>query len=125
MGILKQGGVMAHSFLRCLHNLALGLGWLPWPILPNKLWPSVTTKKKRGIAWEEHQRIVQAEKNTERRFYYEVLWETGAAQTDAALLQAECVDWEKGVLSYQRKKTGEWSHLRIGQRLAVTIQNWN
>jgi hypothetical protein len=117
LGVLKAGGVMTNAFVRCLHNLALGLGWLPWPILPPKLWPAVQTKTKRGITWEEHQRLVTTEKNVERRRYYEFLWETGAAQTDAAELCAEQIDWQRRVLSYQRQKTGEWSHLQIGKPL--------
>lgn len=117
LGVLKAGGVMTNSFVRCLHNLALGLGWLPWPILPQKLWPTVETKEKRGIAWEEHQRIITTEKNAERRRYYEFLWETGAAQTDAAQFCAEQIDWQRRILSYQRQKTGEWAHLQIGRAL--------
>lgn len=86
---LNGAGVMIHAFLRCLHNLALGLGWLPWPVLAPKLWPEVRFKAKRGITWEEHQRIMHAEKNLERHHYYDFLWETGASQTDAAQLGAE------------------------------------
>ena len=71
--VLKLGGVMGHAFLRCLHNMALGLGWLPWPILPSKLWPEVRSQKKRGIARQEHQRILDAEQNSERRLYYDLL----------------------------------------------------
>jgi len=93
MGFLKAGGAQTHLVLRCLHNLAVGLGWLPWPILANKLWPKILTKNKRGITWEEHGRITDAEQNLERRLYYEVLWETGASQTDAALLHAQSIDW--------------------------------
>jgi hypothetical protein len=37
----------------------------------------------------EHQRIVPAEHDTEKRLYYGLLWEIGAAQSDAALLVAE------------------------------------
>jgi hypothetical protein len=92
LGVLKAGGVMTNAFVRCLHNFAMGLGWLPWPILPSKLWPAVETKKKRGITWEEHQRILAAEKNVERRQYYEFLWETGAAQSDAAQFCAEQIN---------------------------------
>ena len=118
MSILKTGGVMTNAFMRCLHNLAVGMGWLPWPILAQKLWPTVQTKPKRAITHEEHERIVSAEKNnSERRMYYEILWETGAAQTDAALFRAEYIDWRRRILSYQRKKTGEWAHLQIGKRL--------
>src|SRR5205823_12126334 len=38
--VLKAGRVMTNAYLRCLHNLATGLGWLPWPVLPPKLWPT-------------------------------------------------------------------------------------
>jgi integrase len=117
LSVLKAGGAMTNAFVRCLHNLALGFGWLPWPILPPKLWPAVVTKKKRGITLEEHQRIIAAEQNVERRLYYEFLWETGAAQTDAAQFCAEQIDWQRRILSYQRLKTGEWAHLQIGRPL--------
>jgi integrase len=120
--ILKAGGVMTNTFVRCLQNLAVGLGWLPWPILPPRLWPKVEFKKKRAITREEHERIVNTENNAERRRYYEMLWETGAAQTDAALLRAECVDWQRRTISYQRQKTGEWAHLQIGGRLEELLR---
>lgn len=120
--ILKAGGVMTNTFVRCLQNLAVGLGWLPWPVLPPKLWPKLETKPKRAITHEEHERIIAAEKNAERRRYYEMLWETGAAQTDAALLRAEDVDWQQRTISYQRLKTGEWAHLQIGGRLEELLR---
>lgn len=108
---------MVHVYLRCMHSLALGLNWLPWPILPNKLWPALHAKPKRGITPVEHQKIVSFETNTERRLYYELLWEIGASQTDAASLLAENIEWGNRLLSYQRRKTGVWSYLRIGSRL--------
>lgn len=115
--ILKVGGVMVHSYLHCLQSLAIGLNWLPWPILPNKLWPVLRTKPKRGVTATEHQQIVSTETNAERRLYYELLWEVGASQTDAASLSAENVDWRTRLLTYQRRKTGVWSYIRIGSRL--------
>jgi hypothetical protein len=42
--VLTVGTVSTNNFLRRLHNLAVGLGWLPWPILPPKLWPKITPK---------------------------------------------------------------------------------
>jgi hypothetical protein len=104
-------------FLRCLHNLAVGLGWLPWPIMPAKLWPVVSTKRKRGVTAVEHKHIIEVERNAEKRMFYSMLWEIGAAQTDAAMLLAENIDWQRRVLSYQRQKTGEWAHLVIGSSL--------
>ena len=120
--VLKLGGVMGHAFLRCLHNMALGLGWLPWPILPSKLWPEVRSQSKRGIARQEHQRILEAEQNPERRLYYDLLWETGASQTDAALLRSEQIDWPNRTLSYQRQKTGTWACQTIGPRLEAILR---
>lgn len=120
--VLKEGGVMTNAFVRCLHNLAVGMGWLPWPILAQRLWPTVETKPKRAVTREEHERILAAEKNAERRLYYQMLWETGAGQTDAAVLHAECVDWDRRVLSYQRQKTGEWAHLQIGKHLEELLR---
>lgn len=63
MNVLRDGGVMVNPTLRCLQNLAVGLGWLPLPILPSKLWPAQRLKKKRGVTWAEHQRIIEAERN--------------------------------------------------------------
>lgn len=122
LAVLERGGVMVHAFLRCLHNLALGLGWLPWPVLPPKLWPSVQTKPKRGITAEEHQRIIAAEMNLERQRYYEILWETGASQSDGAALRADHIDWNSRLLAYPRQKTGQWAYLKIGSRLESLLR---
>jgi hypothetical protein len=123
LAVLESSGVMAHHTLRCLHNLAIGFGWLPWPILPPKLWPEIQTKPKRGITMAEQQRIIAAERNIEHRRYYELLWEIGAAQTDGANLTAANVDWENRLLSYHRKKTGQLCTLKIGSRLETLLKS--
>ena len=122
LAVLAKGGVMTNTFLRCVHNLAVGLGWLPWPVLPPKLWPAFQAKPKRGVTAEEHQKIIAAEQNTERRLFYELVWEIGASQSDAASLHAENIDWQSRLLSYQRKKTGEWAYLKIGSRLESLLR---
>ncbi len=104
LAVLEANGSAAHHYLKRFHNLAVGLGWLPWPVLPPKLWPKCERKRRRAITWEEHQLIVQSEMNTERRFYYELLWELGASQMDCANLTAENVDWEADVIKYHRAK---------------------
>ena len=104
LGILKRGGVAANAYLRRLHNFALGVGWIVSPIVHPKLWPKVQHKPKRGITAEDHCRIIVAEKNTERRLYYELLWETGAAQTDGAMLSDKNIDWSARSLVYHRQK---------------------
>jgi len=122
LSVLQSGGVMVNSHLRCIQNLALGLGWLPWPILASKLWPPLRTKPKRGITAAEYQRIIAAEKNDEQRLFYQLLWEIGAAQSDAAALRTENIDWANRLLSYQRQKTGQWAHLKIGVRLESLLR---
>ena len=122
LAVLQKSGVMGHTFLRCVHNLALGLGWLPWPVLPPKLWPPIHTKPKRGITAEEHRQILAAEQNLERHHYYELVWEIGASQIDAASLRADNIDWATRLLSYQRQKTGEWAYLKIGNRLEALLR---
>lgn len=120
--VLNAGGAFTNNCLRCLHNLAVGLGWLPWPMLPSKLWPTTKPKHNRAITWEEHQRIILKEKNGERRLYYELLWEIGASQTDAAMLGAENADLETRVLTYERLKTGERASVTIGATLEKILR---
>jgi len=58
-------------------------------------------KAKRAITGaEEHAATVAREPNAERRDFYELLWHTGASQTDAACLPAEDVDWNSRTISY-------------------------
>src|SRR6266403_5532294 len=117
--IHANGNCVAH-YLRRLHNLAVDLGWLAWPILAKRAWPKIRSQSKRAITAEEHAAVIACEGNDERRAYYELLYETGAAQSDAANLTAEDIDWRNGVLVYRRKKLGPFSEpcrLTIGQRL--------
>ena len=105
----NNGHSVAH-YLRRLHNLACDMGWLAWPILAKRVWPKIRSKHRRAVTAEEHAEIIASEKNPEKRAYYEFLYETGAAQSDAAELTAENIDWQDGLLVYHRKKLG------LGQR---------
>jgi integrase len=115
--VLGCGRPSIHHYIRRLHNLALGLGWLPFPILAAKLWPKPQFKQKRAITLKEHKHILGAEMNAERNLFYQLLWEIGAAQSDAAALQADQIDWSARTLSFQRKKTGAWCHMVFGKAL--------
>ena len=115
--VLKRGGRATNHYLRRLHNLALGNGWISWHIIPPKQWERPQKVPKRGITFEEHSKILASEQNVERRHYYEMLWLTGAAQTDCSLLSGDNIDWQEQTIAYQRKKTGEWCHLQIGKEL--------
>lgn len=72
--VLKRGGAQTNNYLRRLHNLALGNGWIQWHIIHPKQWPKHIKKPKRAITIEEHKKIIAAEQNEERRHCYEMLW---------------------------------------------------
>jgi integrase len=121
--VIRGGGAFTNHFLRCLHNLALGMGWLVGPVIPPKLWPKIKKTPKRAVTPAEHQKIIESETNEERRHYYELLWEIGAAQTDAANLTAANIDWDTRILSFHRQKTGELCMLEIGSRLETLLRS--
>jgi integrase len=108
-------------FLKRIHNLALNLGWLAKPVLAPCFWPKPHPKSRRGITIAEHQRILDAEKNAERNLYYQLLWEIGAAQSDAAALTHENLDWPSQTLTYFRMKTGEQAQMAISKRLTAIL----
>jgi integrase len=120
--VLRRGGSIANHYLRRLHNLALGNGWIQWHVIPPKQWPKAEKQPKRAITTDEHQKIIAAEKNEERRHYYEMLWTIGAAQTDCAMLSDKNINWETLVLSYERAKTGRTSSLEIGNSLRALLE---
>lgn len=122
LAVLNSCPCSINHYLRRLHNLALGLGWLPFPIVPLKLWPKPKFRDKRAITRVEHERILEAEKNPERNLFYQLLWEIGAAQSDAATLRAEQIEWNGRILSFQRMKTGSWSHIVIGKNLEKILK---
>jgi integrase len=123
--VLREGGNTTNHFLRRLHNLALGLGWLLAPILHPKHWPKIKTSIRRAITAEEHRRIVEAEGNEERRQYYRLLWETGGSQTDVASLTAEHIDWNRRLLVFHRRKLSPDAppaQLSIGVNLEAVLR---
>jgi integrase len=115
--VLEAGSVATYVFLRRVHNFALDMNWLPWPVLPKKQWPKVRFKEKRAITAKEHETIVAAEANAERRAFYECCWHLGGAQSDVAELTAEDIDWQSRVVSFHRNKTGMASIIRFGEEL--------
>lgn len=104
--VLELGTVSTNVYLRRIHNFALDMNWLPWSVLPKRQWPKVKFKDKRAITLEEHQRIIAAEVNPERKTMYQLCWHLGASQSDIANLRGEDVDWTDNTVSYTRKKTG-------------------
>lgn len=120
---LEAGKVSTNVYLRRLHNFALDMTWLPWPILPKKRWPAVKFKEKRAITWEEHQAVVAREQNPERKAFYQLAWHLGASQSDIAFLVAENVDWEQKFISFARKKTGSFALMRFDEETAEIFRS--
>lgn len=110
--VLGRGSVSTNVYLRRLHNFALDMNWLPWPVIPKRQWPKVEYKKKRAITAEEHLRIIEREQNPERKAFYELAWYLGASQGDLAQLRTEDIDWSNRIISFERLKLGE---RRVGQ----------
>jgi integrase len=113
----KGKKVSTNIYLRRIHNFALGMNWLPVPVIPKRMWPTFSFRDKRAITLEEHKKIVTREHNSERRAFYELAWHLGASQSDVAFLDAENIDWENKILSYSRRKTGELAFVRFGEEL--------
>ena len=82
--VLELGSVSTNVYLRRIHNFALDMNWLSWSILPKRQWPKVKFKEKRAITLTEHQRIIAAEVNKERKTLYQLCWHLGASQGDIA-----------------------------------------
>jgi integrase len=120
--VLRCGTVATNVFLRRIHNFAVGMGWLPWPILAKKQWPKLRFKEKRAITAEEHHAIITKEGNPERRAFYQCCWLLGGAQSDIASLTAEDIDWRTQVVSFSRQKTGSISVIRFGAELAAVLR---
>jgi hypothetical protein len=53
-------------------------------VLPKKRWPKIQFKEKRGVTFEEHQKILVCEFNPDLHAYYEMLWHLGVSQTNMA-----------------------------------------
>ncbi len=121
--VLEKGSVCTNIYLRRIHNFALDMNWLPWPVLPKKRWPVIKFKEKRGITWEEHQAIVVRELNPERRAFYQLAWHLGASQSDIAFLEAENIDWESNVISFARRKTGSIALMRFDEETAELLRS--
>jgi len=98
-----------------MHNFALDMNWLPATVIPRRQWPPVRFKEKRAITMAEHQQIIAAEKNPERKALYQLCWHLGASQGDIAGLKGEDVDWQSGTVSFTRKKDGRAGDCAFGR----------
>jgi len=120
---LKGGTVSTNVHLRKLHNFCLAMNWLPWPLIPKRLWPEIKFKEKRAITLAEHLAIVARENNPERKAFYKLAWYLGASQSDLAFLEAENVDWQNHVISYRRMKTGTNAMMRMDEAMEEILRD--
>ena len=121
--VFKDGKVSIVYFLKRLHNFALSLGWIALPIVAPYLWPKYEAKDRRGITLDEHQAVLAKEKKAEWKLYLELLWETGAAQSDAANFKAEDIDRQTRTISYFRQKTGSLAQFTISKALEIVLSH--
>lgn len=121
--VLKEGTVSTNVYLRRLHNYAIGMHWLPWPVLPKLHWPKIEHKEKRAITFEEHQKIIGREHNPATRAFYQLLWHLGGSQTDVAELTAEDIDWNDRTISYCRTKTRRTAIISFGEEVAEILRS--
>lgn len=121
--VLASDRVSVNVYLRRLHNFALDMNWLLAPVIAKRAWPKVVYGEKRAITHAEHLKIIEREKNSERRAYYEVCWHVGASQSDIANLNAENIDWQNRTISFDRKKTGQNSKLTFGGELERILRS--
>ena len=122
LACLKAGTVSTNVHLRKLHNFCLSMNWLPWPLIPKRLWPEVRFQPKRAITVEEHQLIIEREKNPERRNFYELCWHLGGSQSDIANLKAEDIDWPNHTIAYARRKTGSLAMIHFGENIEAVLR---
>jgi integrase len=122
LAVLGNGSVSTNVYLRRAHNFAIGMHWLPWPVLPKLQWPPVKFKAKRAITFEEHARIIDREKNPELRAFYELLWHLGGSQSDVANLTAEDIHWPDRTISFQRCKTKVPVVITFGEEAAAVLK---
>jgi integrase len=120
--VLNAGTVSTNVFLRRMHNFAMDMSWLAWPVIPRRQWPVIEFKEKRALTEDEHLKIVAGEQAPEWRAYYELLWNVGGAQSDVAILRAEDVDWDMQVLTFSRSKTEMPVQLHFGETLSAVLK---
>ncbi len=114
--LLKAGGTKTKVYLGTLQNLAIEMGLLTHPVLPKRLWPKLPKRPVRAVTESEHRRLRSNLRTTRWKCYLDILWETGAAQSDAASFRIE--ELASGVITYHRCKTG----VRAAQAISPELQ---
>ena len=75
---------------------------------------SEPNKGNERFTFEEHQQIIAAEVNPERKALYQLCWHLGGSQGDIANLKGEDVDWAERHGEFYEKKDGRARHCPLG-----------
>ncbi len=120
--VLRAGTTSTNVYLRRFQNHAVDMGWLPVPVLPKKKFPKIVHKDQRAITWAEHCRIIDRERNPERRDFYELCWHLGGSQTDIAMLNNDDIDRVARCFVYSRCKTTSLGGTKLGPKAWAIIE---
>jgi integrase len=109
--LMKAGGTYTQEVLKTLQNYALDQRDLERPVMSKKWWIKRGKKIQRAITLDEHRVLVANIRGINWARYLELLWATGASQSDAAGFRLEFI--KNGVLEYRRMKTGSRAALKL------------
>jgi len=118
--LIQKGGQMTQVYLSALQTLAMDIGARSHLVLPRKHWPKIKHVSKRSITLEEHRRLQSNLRSWRWKIYLEILWETGAAQADAAEFRIEFLKGD--IIEYHRMKTGQRAALRASEQLLQQLK---
>ena len=123
LAVFKDGKVSVIDFLKRLHNFAVNLRLDCRADRRALLVAEIRTQgKARHHAGRTPKRF-GAEKTPEWKLFLELLWETGAAQSDATNFKAEDIDWQTKTISYFRQKTGSLAQFTISTALENVLNS--
>lgn len=120
LDLLEQGGKMTQQYLASLQTLAIDMGIRSHVVLPKKYWPKQIKITRRAITEEEHRLLILNIHSQRWRLFLSLLWETGAAQSDAANFRIELLQQDH--LVYRRLKTGSRAAQAISAELRRMIE---
>ncbi len=120
--VLNKGGVATSVYLASVQAMAIETGLISHPILPKRMWPKHQKRAKRSVTSDEHCRL-KLNSCEKWSAYLELLWQTGASQSDAAQFRIELADLKSKVITYRRLKTNTRAAQKVSDELAGILQS--
>ena len=122
MEVLRAGTTSTNVYLRRFQNHAVDMDWLTKRVLPKKKFPKLVYGEQRAITRDENSRIIERERNPERRDFYELCWHTGGSQSDVACLDNDDIDRIRRCFVYERFKNSELGGMQLGPEAWSVIE---